>query len=169
MPSPTVITAMSELGALIALCAPAVHPVTAHALIAHESGNHPWAIGINAPSNPGQGWPRLKLSNPPKTEAQAIALATTLIAKGYSVDMGYSQINSANLRRLGLTVSSVFKPCVNLNAMQTLLQGNYARASNHLGQGQSALKAALSSYNTGDPYRGLANGFVPALYSKASR
>ena len=83
--------------------------------------------------------------------------------------MGYAQINSSNLASLGLTVATVFKPCVNLNAMQTVLQGNYERAANRHGQGQSALKAALSSYNTGHPHRGLANGYVHALYSKASR
>lgn len=145
----------AELALLIALCAPAVHPVTAHRLIQHESGNHPFAIGING---------HAKLSRQPSSEAQAVVLAKTLISHGFSIDMGYAQINSKNLHRLGLSVENIFKPCVNLQAMQTILQANYIRAVARYGEGQKALQVALSLYNTGHSHRGFENGYVNTLY-----
>jgi type IV secretion system protein VirB1 len=151
---------MNALPVLVALCAPAVHPSTALSLVQQESGGAPLAMGIN-----GRGHARL--SRPAATEAQAVWAAKALIAQGYSVDMGLAQINSQNLRRLGLTVEDVFKPCVNLRAMQTLLLANYARAVAVHGPGQLALQAALSAYNTGDARRGLRNGYVRAVYQQA--
>ena len=38
--------------------------------------------------------------------------------------------------------------------------GGYARAVARFGEGQTALLAAISAYNTGDRQRGFANGYV---------
>lgn len=146
-----------ELALLIALCAPAIHPVTAARLIQHESGGQAFAIGINGD---------IKLSQQPRTEAQAVAIAKSLIKYGYSIDMGYAQINSKNLQRLGIRVDDVFKPCINLQAMQTILQANYIQAAAQYGEGQTALQIALSRYNTGHSQRGFQNGYVRRLYTR---
>lgn len=151
---------LGNLALIISLCAPAIHPTTANALIQHESGGKPFAIGING---------RAKLSAQSATEAQAIATAKALIAQGYSVDLGYAQINSRNLGPLGIKVDDIFKPCVNLQAMQTILRANYIQAAKQLGEGQAALQAALSAYNTGNTRKGLSNGYVHKLYRVAAK
>jgi type IV secretion system protein VirB1 len=149
-------TAMApELLIVIATCAPHIHVDTAARLIHHESGGHQFAIGVNGSA---------RLSSQPTTERQAVTTAKLLIDRGLSVDMGYAQINSKNLRRLGLTVDEVFKPCANLAAMQTVLIEAYQRATVTHGHGQAALQAALSAYNTGNFKKGLQNGYVRALY-----
>ena len=148
---------LADLALLIALCAPAVHPATALAVVAHESGGNPWTVGING----------AHASSQPTTRQQAVSLATTMLAKGYSVDVGYAQINSATLKKLGLSIEQGFEPCINLKAMQTVLTRNYAIAAGRLGNGQPALQAALSAYNTGNMNAGLRNGYVRAVYRYA--
>ena len=135
-------------------CAPMVHPETALRLVKHESGNNPFSIGINGP---------YRLSPQPKSRAQAIATAQMLVAAGLSIDMGLGQINSRNLPQLGLTLETVFDPCLNLRAMQVVLLQGYERATKTHGPGQRALVAALSSYNTGHPERGVRNGYVASV------
>lgn len=136
-------------------CAPLVHPHTTLKLIKHESAGNPYAIGINGP---------YRLSPQPKSKAQAIATAKMLLAEGMSIDMGLTMINSKNLLHLGLTVESVFDPCTNLNAMQTVLTTAYNKAVKRQGQGQAALASALSEYNTGNTSSGIRNGYVASVY-----
>ena len=127
----------------------------------HESGGNPYAIGINGRA--------LQLSQQPASRMQAIATAKMLIASGYSIDMGYAQINAANLPRLRMTVEDAFDPCLNLKAMQTILSEGYQRAIAVHGEGQRALQAALSTYNTGNNSAGLSNGYVRAVYGRAAK
>jgi type IV secretion system protein VirB1 len=148
-----------QLAVLLAVCAPAVHPTTAHALVQHESRGHPWAVGMNG----------ARLSHQPATQQHALGLANTLIALGYTVDIGYAQINSLTLRRLGLTIEQGFEPCTNLRAMQTVLVSRYQTAAARFGDGQVALRAALSAYNTGNMRSGLTNGYVAAVYRRVGR
>jgi type IV secretion system protein VirB1 len=75
------------------------------------------------------------------------------------------QINSRHLTQLHLTVAQAFEPCANLKAGAQILQEAYQLAASVLGPGQRALQAALSTYNTGDPSRGLANGYVSQVYA----
>lgn len=149
-----------NLALLIALCAPAIDPSTARAVVLHESGGNPYAIHIN-----GGG----RLSRQPDSFAQAVATAGALVRKGYSIDVGLAQINSRNLPRLGLSVAQVFNPCVNLQAMQAILVPDYLQQVQRLGPGQQALQAALSEYNTGNPVSGFANGYVASVYRVAFR
>jgi type IV secretion system protein VirB1 len=122
-------------------CAPLVHPETALRLVKHESGNNPYAIGINGP---------YRLSPQPNSQAQAVATAKMLMASGLSIDMG-------------LSVESVFDPCTNLQAMQSILTAGYSKAYKRHGNSQQALVEALSSYNTGHPSNGVRNGYVAAV------
>ncbi len=141
-------------------CAPQVHPDTALRLVKHESGNNPFAIGINGP---------YKLSSQPQSKAQAVATAKMLVNAGLSIDMGLGQINSRNLSWLGLTLDTVFDPCQNMRAMQMVLLRGYEKAIKVHGPGQKALAAAISTYNTGHPERGLRNGYVAAVYNTQLR
>lgn len=139
-----------DLPMLIQQCAPGVGQITMQAIIRTESGGHPWAIGDNAAA----------LARQPATKDEAVATAKTLIAQGHSVDLGLGQINSRNLGSLGLTVDQVFEPCTNLAASATILTGAYHRAVVQHGQGQQALLAALSAYNSGSLVNGFGNGYV---------
>ena len=93
-------------------------------------------------------------------------LAESYIAHGYSVDLGLMQVNSRNLRALGISVLQAFNPCTNISAGATILSADYANASRLRGPGQAALRAALSAYNTGDFYRGFENGYVARYYGR---
>ena len=137
--------------ALATQCAPSVAPETLLSVVHVESRFNPLAIGVN-------GTPRVAVTATSK--ADAIARATALIRAGRSVDLGLAQINSKNLGWLNLSVENAFDPCANLTAAARVLQDGYGR-SNAAGVGeQAALQAALSRYNTGDPRRGFANGYV---------
>ena len=132
-------------------CAPQVAPSTLMAIIQVESGGNPWAIGVNGP---------VQLPFKPQSKEQAANMATRVIRMGYSVDLGLMQINSRNLKGLGLTIEQVLDPCTNLKAGATILTRGYLGAAKTRGPGQAALKAALSAYNTGNYTQGFHNGYV---------
>lgn len=144
-----------DIQALAHECAPTVSPATIVAIVKHESRSDPFAVGINGLT---------RISRKPKNQAEAIDISERLIAMGVSIDMGLAQINSANLRKLGLTVAQVFTPCTNLRAAAQVLHWCYGPAEKKHGVGQSALQAALSCYNTGSFVRGLNNGYVQSIY-----
>src|SRR5687767_2719140 len=100
-------------------CAPNVSLATMEAIIKVESGSDPLAMNVN----------RVKVQPVvPKTAPEVAALAKEWIAKGFTVDLGLAQINSANLPALGLTVEQVLDPCTNLRAGAAILSEGYARA-----------------------------------------
>lgn len=136
---------------LVKRCAPQVSPTTMLALIAHESGGDPYAIGVN-------GTPRQTLH--PKDAAAAAKEADALLHGGKSVDLGLGQINSANLTRLQLTATTAFDSCKNIAAAAKLLTQAYVRVRPTASSDQAALDAALSTYNTGSPEAGVVNGYV---------
>ena len=140
-------------------CAPNVAPVTLQAIAQVESGDNPLAVNVNGIGVPPQ---------PPGDAQEAARLAERYIARGYSVDIGLMQVNSRNLAVLGITVEQVLDPCRNIHAAATVLTADYAAATRTRGDGQAALQAALSAYNTGDFYRGFANGYVARYYGPGS-
>jgi type IV secretion system protein VirB1 len=136
-------------------CAPNVAPVTLEAIIKVESGGDPLAIHVNgSPIQP-----------PPARDAkEASRIAARFIARGYSVDLGLMQVNSRNLAALGVTVEQGFDPCTNIRSGAAILAADYGDAARALGEGQPALRAALSAYNTGDFHRGFENGYIARYY-----
>jgi type IV secretion system protein VirB1 len=143
---------------LILTCAPQVAPSTLTAIVRVESGGKPYALNVNGAQ---------KLTRQPRDAEEAAAWADWLVARGYSVDMGLTQVNSGNLARLGLTPQQLFDPCTNLRAGGKILTENYLGAAKQYGSGQTALKAALSAYNTGNYKAGLANGYVAKVTAAA--
>lgn len=132
------------LAALIQSCAPDVGPRTVAAVIAVESGGHPWRINSNTA--------RRSFTYPSRAAAQAAA--GQMLRAGHNIDLGLMQVNSRNLVRLGLTPETVFEPCTNVRAGARILREAYERAEQRFGPGQRALRHALSAYNTGSLYRG---------------
>ena len=150
---------IAELAALAMTCAPNIHPVTLQALIRHESRVQQYAIGVNRKGR--------HLRQQPKTLAEATAAADRLIDQGIDFDAGLGQINVRNWARLNLDSKTVFDPCRNLAAAQTVLAECYARALPQQTDPQHALRAALSCYNTGNFKRGFTNGYVGKVLAQA--
>jgi type IV secretion system protein VirB1 len=135
---------------LLLACAPLISPITMTALIEHESGVNPLAIHDNTNG----------ASYQPRTEAQAVLLAQKLISAGHSLDLGISQINNKNLSWIGQTVQTIFNPCVNLNAAQTILIAAWK-------QSKGDLPGTLSVYNTGKVNSSIGADYAAAVYSTA--
>ena len=139
------------LSQLLRECAGNIAPKTMAAVVSVESGGNPLAMHDNTQDRSYQT----------ADMGQAIAWASELVARGDSVDMGLSQINSMNLPHLGLTIRAAFDPCNNLRAGATILSNDYATASAHFGPGQYALRRALSAYNSGSMFA--AQGYVDRI------
>lgn len=148
---------LDEFVQLAKQCAPHVAPETLAAVARTESSFDPLAIHDNTTA----------LDHHPATREAAIALATELaVVAHHSVDLGLMQINSANFPRLGLTVATAFDSCRSLaSADQVLVAGYDASVS---GDDQQALHRTLSRYNTGDPERGITNGYVAKVQASAA-
>lgn len=142
---------------LAAQCAPNVAPATIAAIVQTESQGFELAIGVN-----GLG----RKLVPATSVSQAVETARYYVGKGYSVDLGLGQINSRNMKALGLTWDNVFDPCTNIAAAGAVLSGNYHSVREGL-HPQRALRIALSMYNTGSRSRGFTNGYVGKVIGNA--
>lgn len=150
----------AEFVELAGRCAPDVDPATLAAVVAAESDFNPLAIGVNGPDAP-----KIRAAS----RAEAITAAEKLLSDGRSIDLGLGQINSANLDRLGLTPESAFDSCENLRATAAVLVENFERHRAPGTDEQAALTAALSTYNTGSPTRGVSNGYVARVRGRAEK
>lgn len=146
----------SAILALATQCAPTVAPETVLAIVQTESSGDPFALNVNGGRQPARQ----------TNAADAAATAQRHVAAGYSVDLGLGQINSRNMRWLGLTWENVFDPCTNIAALGFVLTSNYNAVKTGRDP-QSALRVALSMYNTGSQTRGFQNGYVAKVVSKA--
>ncbi len=139
-------------------CALAIDVAILQAIVEVESRGNPYALSVNGP---------MELVRQPRDREDAVRMARWLEEHGYNFDAGLAQVNSANLRWLGLDVASVFEPCANLRAASRVLHECYDRASERFGEGERAVAAALSCYNPGDFTWGLRNGYVAAVRARA--
>jgi len=153
-----VIVALASFVQLAAQCAPTVHVDTLAAVARAESRFETNAINDNSA--------RRRYS--PADRAAASAIAVRLIALGHSVDLGLMQVNSANLRGLGLSVADAFDPCRSIAAGARVLRDGY-RAPGAGVDAQPALLRAISRYNTGDVQRGFGNGYVARVQVAAEQ
>ncbi len=151
----TVVLSPSGLATLLVHYAPAVHPETLAAIIAHESGANVYAFHDND----------TRRSYVTLGAAAAIPLAQRLVDEGHSVDLGLGEINSSNLRGLhargivpGSTqdewVANVFDPRVNVVAAAYILSSAWRTAVHYFGLNYSeqhphdVVLYALSVYNS---------------------
>lgn len=145
--------------ALAKRCAPEVAPLTMGYLVAHESGNNPFNLNVNRAE---------RLKKPPQTRQEALAIIREWQAKGLNFDVGLGQVNSGNFAKLGVTAESLLDGCNNLQASSVVLRGCYAQAVRDHGEGQNALRHALSCYNTGSQTKGFATGYVGRVLAQAA-
>lgn len=109
------------------------------AIVQVESGGNPFAIDDDT----------ARRSYYPRDRQSAAMLASRLIRVGHLIDAGIAQIDSMNFAHLGLSMNTVFDPCLNLRAGATILTSDYAVAARRFGSGQAALRHAIGMYNTG--------------------
>ncbi len=143
---------------IAAVCAPLVHPSTAHAIVSTESSLNPHAIGVVAGS----------LQQQPRNIAEALATAQALRSQRRNFSVGLAQINIHNLIRLGMSVADGFDACKNLQAMQVILGDCFDRA-NSKGDSQASLRRALSCYYSGNFTTGFRHGYVNRVVSNAQK
>jgi len=146
----------TALLALASQCASSVAPETVLAIILTESSGEPFALNVNGGRQPARQ----------NNAADAAATAQRYVSAGYSVDLGLGQINSRNMRWLGLTWDTVFDPCTNVAALARVITTNY-NAVKAGRDPQTALRVALSMYNTGSQTRGFRNGYVAKVERNA--
>jgi type IV secretion system protein VirB1 len=146
----------ATISAIASQCAPNIAAETVAAIVHTESLGNPLALNVNGPHQP----------RPQKTTASAVTTARRYISAGYSVDLGLGQINSRNMRKLGLSWDTVFDPCTNIAALGQILTQNY-RAVAGGRHPQTALRLALSLYNTGSRTLGFRNGYVAKVVKAA--
>ncbi|WP_180061831.1 MULTISPECIES: lytic transglycosylase domain-containing protein [unclassified Acinetobacter] len=143
---------------LIQACASNTPVPVAQAIIRTESRFNPHAIGVN------YGGKQIKQ---PKSYAEAVLKAKQLISSGHNIDLGLAQINSSNLKWLGLSIEQVLQPCNNLKAMQFILYDCYKR-SGESGLG-TKMQRAFSCYNTGNHKKGFNNNYVNKVSANYNR
>ncbi|OWV71180.1 type IV secretion system protein VirB1 [Rhizobium sp. R339] len=117
-------------------CAPVVQVQTLAGVVSLESRFQPFAIRINS------GPP---LATQPASKAEAIEVATSLIADRQDIQIGLGGIGIEPLQKLKLSIADAFDPCLNLKATATLLDGYY-RAALRKGDPAQAKRVMLQSY-----------------------
>jgi type IV secretion system protein VirB1 len=148
--------ALPVLLQLAAAHAPAVAPETIAAFAQAESALDPLAIHDNTENRTHRS----------TTVAEAVALATSLLRRGHSVDLGLLQINDANLSRTGLTVATAFEPGRNIEAGAQIMTAVYRQCRPGRSE-PDALRCMASVYNTGREQAGLLNGYVARVWKAA--
>jgi type IV secretion system protein VirB1 len=158
---------------LFMACAPNVAPQTIQKIIRVESKGNPLAINVNAKwvneldkyGKPKRRKVTFQYPIEVKTVQDAVTVAYAAIADGHTVDMGYMQVNSSNLKALGYSVEEMFDPCKNIAAGARVITEFYSQTKPKYSDEQSALLAALSAYNTGSYSRGFENGYVSRYFN----
>jgi type IV secretion system protein VirB1 len=149
---------------LAAESAPSVNVGTLLAFAWFESKLRPWAIHDNT----------TRLSEFPISRAEAVARASTLLSLNHNLDLGLCQVNSANLARTGLTVTTAFDPGRSMQASAAILVPAYQRClhgndrADRIEQ-QAALRCAASIYNTGREQAGILNGYQSGVWRAAEQ
>lgn len=142
-------------------CAPQVSALTMAAIVRTESGFNPYAIGVV----------HGRLVRQPQTEAEAVVTAHALAAGGWNFSVGLAQVNRANWSAYGLDEQNAFEPCRSLAAGAAILQGCFESArraqADTRHDPQSALRASLSCYASGNFSTGYRTGYVQRVVDSA--
>ena len=155
-----------DLSALVHQCTPpTVSTQTMQAIMRVESAFRPHAIGYKIIRKTDRKVFHLTMQ--PKSRDQAVSWAKWFDANGYEYDAGGTQVHSTNFRAYGLTNETVFEPCPNIYAGGQILQDCYARALPKYRDEQTALRAALSCYQSGNFTTGFQTGYVSDVVKAA--
>ncbi len=122
-------------------CAPSVAPDTLLSVVGAESAFDTLAVGDNTD----------RQSYHPGSLADAVALASRLIAAGHNVDLGAAQLNwsAGHLQRRNLPIGAAFDPCISFRVGGEVLIECWGRATG--ANEQARLGSAIGCYNAGHP------------------
>lgn len=141
------------IDALITQCAVQdAPPAIIRQIIQIESSTQPLAINVNSKE-------RVRFTKP-STASEAGETAEKFIEQGYTVDLGYMQVNSQHLAKYDMTAEAMFDPCTNIAIGSEIFMRAYRPTKQFFGETPLALQTALSAYNTGTFHRGFVNGYV---------
>jgi type IV secretion system protein VirB1 len=159
MISVILLTGVLRLSSLYGTCGPEVHPATTQAIVEVESSGNPLAIHDNDTGT----------SYSPSTRVQAVEIASRLLARRHSIDIGLMQINSWHLRKRKIDFDGLFDPCFNIRTGTEILAAFYRthRQKSPSDPPDLTLLKSLSSYNTGTPYKG--THYVTKILKKARK
>ena len=122
------------------------------AIIKNESAKKAFAINVN---KNGKSY----ISFNPKTKDEAKKIAVNYINQGFSIDVGYMQLNSDNFKRLDTNLDEALDPCKNIYLASTVFYNFYLK-TDVLKSKIKRVKEALSAYNTGSFINGFKNGYI---------
>ena len=154
-------------------CAPGAPADTLLAIARTESALYANAISINRPNaaarRAGYSDGQLVLTKQPNDRIEATNWLHWFLLRRYTVSIGLMQVNSEMAPRFHLKAEQLLEPCTNLRVGATILISVYTDLAREIGEGFSALDAALSCYNTGNSITGFRNGYVKNIYAHAPR
>ncbi|NTB05929.1 lytic transglycosylase domain-containing protein [Agrobacterium tumefaciens] len=158
----------ADSGSFLARCAPKVHAETLGAIVRTESSGHMFVLSDDGPRTlPWSQRRHMLRSFRPDSLQEAADLARELIARGHLVGIGLTQVSSQHLPRLGVSLEQLFDPCTNLAVGGQILQVLYNQALREFPDEQTALRAAISAFNTGNFEGGIKNGYVARVIANA--
>jgi type IV secretion system protein VirB1 len=79
------------------------------------------------------------------------------------------QVNAELAPYFQVKAEQLLEPCTNIQVAASILISLYTNLAREMGEGFSALDAALSFYNTGNSSAGFGNGYVANVYAHAPR
>ena len=126
-------------------------------IVQEESSKNPYAVNVN---KDGKSF----ISFIPKTKDEAITIGQSYINAGFSVDVGYMQLNSDNFKQLNTTLENALEPCKNIYLSSTIFY-NFYKDTSKKDSSITRVQKSLSAYNTGSYELGFKNGYV-AKYDK---
>mgnify|MGYP000452711998 FL=1 len=136
---------------------PTVPTAIVRMIVQEESSKNPYAVNVN---KDGKSF----ISFIPKTKNEAITIAQSYINAGFSVDVGYMQLNSDNFKQLNTTLENALEPCKNIYLSSTIFY-NFYKDTSKKDSSITRVQKSLSAYNTGSYELGFKNGYV-AKYDK---
>lgn len=161
-----------EFDGLAAKCAPTAPVPTLRAIARVESALYPLALSVNYPERAaaelrlGEG--AVRLSRQPRSVEEALAWIRWLKSRRQTVSVGLMQINTEHLPALGVRIEQLFDPCTNIRTGWVILSSKLDQARRRFGNTATTIRAALSSYNSGNWTGGFANGYVQRVSQNAS-
>lgn len=138
-----------------------------HIVMQGESTLRPYAIGYKIVRK--QDGKEFVLRIQPRTRDQAIGWAKWLTDNGFDFDAGAVQVNSKNFKAYGLNYVTAFEPCENIRVGGMILHECYSRALPRYRDPQTALRHALSCYQSGNFTRGFKTGYVQKMVGLATK
>jgi len=170
---PTAVGQHTDITRLQSTCLPTAPLSTLRAVVQVESGGNPNAMQIDFPKRLLKRWRlsegTLRLKRQPTNQREALDWLAYFQNYDIFVDLGLMQISTAEAERRGISPESLLEPCTNLRVGWQILEDAYQIEKKTYGPGQEALEHAISRYNTGDPQRGIANGYLARVFAAVRR